>query len=125
MGAILARLSAWVSPFAAPLLRPSGDQQPPSREGATRPSKSPAEQNLSDTGWQGFFPPSLRPSASPWEKLASESLLRPEGVWLLRYDNETGEGDHVRCGSKEKRHPFSWLSQLLLDIDADVPRLAR
>ncbi len=46
-----------------------------------------------------------------------------DGRCLVRYDNETGKGDHRHYGDREEAYRFSTLDQLLADFDADVQRL--
>lgn len=47
-----------------------------------------------------------------------------DGRCLVRYDNETGEGDHRHYGAREELYRFTTLNQLLADFEADVQRLA-
>lgn len=42
------------------------------------------------------------------------------GVCLLRYDNETGKGDHRHSGGKESPYVFSTPAKLLADFWNDV-----
>lgn len=44
-------------------------------------------------------------------------------VCVLRYDNETGKGDHKHLGEREVPYPFTTLDQLVEDFWADVARL--
>jgi hypothetical protein len=46
-------------------------------------------------------------------------------VCVLRYDNETGKGDHRHVGSKEARYNFEDPDTLLTDFWRDVERLRR
>lgn len=43
-----------------------------------------------------------------------------EGQCLVRYDNETGKGDHKHLGENELRYRFSSLRQLIQDFRADI-----
>jgi hypothetical protein len=43
-----------------------------------------------------------------------------EGKCVLRYDNESGKGDHRHVGGKESTHVFVSVDQLLDDFLADV-----
>lgn len=43
-------------------------------------------------------------------------------VCVLRYDNETGKGDHKHVGDKETPYTFSNPAQLLADFWHDVDR---
>jgi hypothetical protein len=45
-----------------------------------------------------------------------------EGECVLRYDNESGEGDHRHMGGKETTYVFVSVDQLLDDFLADVAR---
>lgn len=46
-----------------------------------------------------------------------------EGKCLVRYDNETGKGDHLHYGEREQRYPFRDWEKLMEDFLADVNRL--
>lgn len=46
-----------------------------------------------------------------------------EGVCVLRYDNETGKGDHHHIGRKEAPYRFSTPEKLLADFWGDVEKL--
>ena len=43
-----------------------------------------------------------------------------KGVCLLRYDNETGKGDHKHVGKREVVYQFSTIATLQSDFWADV-----
>ena len=45
-----------------------------------------------------------------------------DGEWVLRYDNESGKGDHRHMGGKETTYVFVSVDQLLHDFLADVAR---
>jgi hypothetical protein len=45
-----------------------------------------------------------------------------EGECVLRYDNESGKGDHRHMGGKEATYVFISVDQLLNDFLADVAR---
>jgi hypothetical protein len=45
-----------------------------------------------------------------------------EGECVLRYDNESGKGDHRRMGGMETTYVFMSVDQLLDDFLADVAR---
>ncbi|MEQ1807396.1 MAG: DUF6516 family protein [Burkholderiaceae bacterium] len=53
-------------------------------------------------------------------RLASASVV--EGECVLRYDNESGKGDHRHMGGKETTYVFISVDQLLDDFLADVAR---
>ena len=68
-----------------------------------------------------------------WE-LPGKSADRPYGLkyrlycgrggkCLVRYDNETGKGDHVHYGETERPYRFEGWEKLLEDFLADVDRL--
>ena len=43
-------------------------------------------------------------------------------VCVLRYDNETGKGDHRHFGTEERRYRFTTPEQLLTDFQHDIAR---
>ena len=45
-----------------------------------------------------------------------------DGVCVLRYDNESGKGDHRHWGDAESAYAFSGTDQLLADFLADIER---
>lgn len=45
------------------------------------------------------------------------------GRCLVRYDNETGKGDHVHYGSEERSYRFVSLTRLVADFYRDVQAL--
>jgi len=45
------------------------------------------------------------------------------GICSLRYDNETGKGDHRHVGMEEKPYKFSSLERLVDDFWSDVAQL--
>ncbi|MEO5368462.1 MAG: DUF6516 family protein [Magnetococcus sp. DMHC-1] len=47
-----------------------------------------------------------------------------DGTGLVRYDNETGKGDHRHIGSREEPYRFSTVENLVADFltDVDVAR---
>jgi hypothetical protein len=45
------------------------------------------------------------------------------GECIVRYDNETGKGDHVHYSKSEKPYHFRSLGQLVRDFYADIERL--
>lgn len=45
------------------------------------------------------------------------------GRCLVRYDNETGKGDHVHYGDDERTYRFVSLENLIADFEEDVTRL--
>ncbi|HBA89583.1 MAG TPA: hypothetical protein DCZ75_16830 [Geobacter sp.] len=45
------------------------------------------------------------------------------GQCIVRYDNETGKGDHVHYGDTEKPYHFSSFQRLIRDFYSDIERL--
>lgn len=48
------------------------------------------------------------------------------GKTVVRYDNESGKGDHRHLGKDERQqdYRFTTLEQLLIDFEADIVRLS-
>jgi hypothetical protein len=48
-----------------------------------------------------------------------------DGVTVVRYDNESGKGDHRHLGKDEQQQPYAFTTQeqLLIDLEADIIRL--
>lgn len=66
--------------------------------------------------WQIPKPTSERPHGYKYR--LNYSLA--DGSTLVRYDNETGKGDHKHIRGVEQPYKFSTIKQLLGDLDADV-----
>jgi hypothetical protein len=47
------------------------------------------------------------------------------GKCVLRYDNETGKGDHRHVGSREELYQFTTVETLLKDFMRDVRAMGR
>ena len=47
------------------------------------------------------------------------------GECILRYDNESGKGDHRHIGGREEPYEFADIDRLLADFRADVERVLR
>ena len=47
------------------------------------------------------------------------------GVCVLRYDNESGKGDHRHFRDKESRYAFDDVDKLLASFQRDIERLNR
>lgn len=47
------------------------------------------------------------------------------GVCVLRYDNESGKGDHRHFKGKESRYAFEDVDQLLAAFQRDIERINR
>jgi hypothetical protein len=45
-----------------------------------------------------------------------------DGQCVLRYDNETGKGDHRHRGGKERPYAFSSPERLIADFEHDIAR---
>jgi hypothetical protein len=45
-----------------------------------------------------------------------------DGVCVIRYDNETGKGDHRHFNSKESAYRFTVPERLLVDFQRDIAR---
>jgi hypothetical protein len=67
--------------------------------------------------------------------LPEKTTTRPEGVkyrlycgrdgkCIVRYDNETGKGDHRHYAEDEKPYHFESLEKLIVDFRDDCTRLA-
>jgi hypothetical protein len=68
--------------------------------------------------WQ--VPVSMQGSLHPFKyRLA----LVMDGVCVMRYDNESGKGDHKHLGEQEVPYEFTTLDQLVDDFWADVAQL--
>ncbi len=46
------------------------------------------------------------------------------GRCVVRYDNETGKGDHRHYGRREEAYAFESIEKLIADFKADCERLA-
>ena len=47
------------------------------------------------------------------------------GTCVIRYDNETGKGDHRHFNARERRYTFETPEQLIADFQADIARWNR
>ena len=47
----------------------------------------------------------------------------PTGECLVRYDNETGKGDHIHYGVKEVKYKFETVQKLRSDFWYEVKRM--
>jgi len=45
-----------------------------------------------------------------------------DGTCVLRYDNETGKGDHHHADGKERIYAFETLDKLLADFELEITR---
>ena len=48
-----------------------------------------------------------------------------DGTCIVRYDNETGKGDHRHLGEKEEAYPFKGVETLVADFLKDIERVRR
>ncbi len=48
-----------------------------------------------------------------------------KGNCLVRYDNETGKGDHRHIKGKEERYNFTSVEQLIKDFQNDIDRFRK
>ncbi len=48
-----------------------------------------------------------------------------DGVCLVRYDNETGKGDHKHTNNKEKSYQFENVEKLIEDFQKDIDKCRR
>ena len=48
-----------------------------------------------------------------------------DGVCVIRYDNESGKGDHRRIEGKESPYAFTTPDQLIADFQRDITRWSR
>ena len=48
-----------------------------------------------------------------------------KGECVLRYDNESGKGDHRHISGKERSYVFSTPEQLIADFERDIARWNR
>jgi len=65
--------------------------------------------------WQLSQPSSERPHGFKYRLYCGR-----DGQCLVRYDNETGKGDHKHIGGRELLYSFRSLRQLIADFRADI-----
>ncbi len=68
--------------------------------------------------WQLPQPSSDRPHGYKYRLYCGRA-----GKCLVRYDNETGKGDHIHYGDRERAYRFVSLEKLIADFEEDVMRL--
>jgi hypothetical protein len=68
--------------------------------------------------WQLPEPTADRPHGLKYRLYCGRS-----GECVVRYDNETGKGDHVHYGDMEKPYSFSSVRHLVQDFYADIELL--
>ncbi len=68
--------------------------------------------------WQLPQPSSDRPHGYKYRLYCGRA-----GKCLVRYDNETGKGDHIHYGDHERVYRFVSLEKLIADFEDDVTRL--
>jgi hypothetical protein len=49
----------------------------------------------------------------------------PDGTCLVRYDNETGKGDHRHRGGREEAYQFNDVETLVADFLQDIEKVRR
>lgn len=49
----------------------------------------------------------------------------PDGTCIVRYDNETGKGDHRHIGGEEEAYHFQSVEILVADFLEDIQRVRR
>jgi len=69
--------------------------------------------------WQLSTPTSDRPHGLKYRFYCGK-----DGRCIVRYDNESGKGDHVHYGEIEQAYAFTGQAQLSADFLNDVVRLA-
>jgi hypothetical protein len=50
---------------------------------------------------------------------------RPDGRCIIRYDNETGKGDHRHFGGREEAYSFKGVEILVADFLNDIDRVRK
>ena len=68
------------------------------------------------------LPAPLPGSAHPYKYRLAYVVSR---VCVLRYDNESGKGDHRHFKDKESRYPFEDVEKLLAAFQQDIERINR
>lgn len=68
--------------------------------------------------WQLPAPTTDRPHGIKYRLWAGR-----DGMTLVRYDNETGKGDHKHAGERELPYAWRGLAALVADFIADVEAL--
>ena len=63
-----------------------------------------------------------RPGAGSGHSVKYRLALVVDGVCVLRYDNESGKGDHKHMGDKEVEYTFTTAEALIHDFWKDVDR---
>ena len=48
---------------------------------------------------------------------------QPDGICIVRYDNERGKGDHRHVAENEESYSFYTLLKLIEDFEADIERM--
>lgn len=66
-----------------------------------------------------------RPLKGSAHSLKYRLALVIEGECVLRYDNETGKGDHRHIGARETAYAFTTPEALLDDFHANVERMTK
>lgn len=68
----------------------------------------------------------LQPTEGKPHTLKYRLYCGKHGKTIVRYDNETGKGDHRHVGQEEVESAYDFVSlvQLLIDFDADIEQLS-
>lgn len=60
------------------------------------------------------------PVLGSWHAFKYRLVLVRNNQCVLRYDNESGKGDHIHVNGREKKYTFMSIEDLLHDFWADV-----
>jgi Family of unknown function (DUF6516) len=63
-----------------------------------------------------------RPLVGSMHSYKYRLALVSDGICVLRYDNESGKGDHRHTLNVEARYRFSTLDKLFADFERDIRR---
>lgn len=66
-----------------------------------------------------------RPVAGPVHEFKYRLAYVVDGAYVVRYDNETGRGDHRHFGEKESAYAFQTPEKLIADFERDIARWNR
>jgi len=66
-----------------------------------------------------------RPAAGSRHGFKYRLVYVVDGVCVIRYDNETGKGDHRHVEDKESPYAFTTPDQLISDFQRDIARWNR
>jgi hypothetical protein len=63
-----------------------------------------------------------RPLVGSMHSYKYRLALVADGICVLRYDNESGKGDHRHTSNGEARYRFSTIDKLFADFERDIRR---